>query len=225
MHRNVDVRSLSLTDLADACAEDSRRSATPTTAAYSTCLELFRRAIQEHDQQAWDLAFQQYRRIIISWVSRNPSFYATGEEADFFAHEAFARMWEYLTPEKFDRLSDLRSLLSYLKMCVNSTLVDYIRRLDKPEEELSETIPHPQETGMEAADRERLWRMIEAQLHDDKEWLVVRGLFVLSYKPGELYSHYRSIFRDVREIYTIRENVLNRLRRDHNLKEFLGITA
>jgi hypothetical protein len=221
MHANLDVRSLNLTDLAHACAEESRRASTPSASPVNSCFELFRRAIQERDEQAWALAYEQYRRIILSWVSRNTLFYATGEEAEFFAHEAFARMWEYLTAEKFVRLPNLRSLLSYLKMCVNSVLVDYMRRLERPAEELTESIPNPQENGMEQLDRERLWRIIDTQLHDDKEWLVVRGLFVWGFKPGELYSHYQTIFRDVKEIYTIRENVLNRLRRDHQVKAFM----
>ena len=133
MHAETDQKQVSLRDLADACAESQRSSAsqarTAGNAASDPCLELFRRAIKERDQEAWSLIYEQSRRIVFSWVSRNPVFYATGESAEYFSQEAFMRMWRHLTAEKYDRLTDLRSLMSYLKMCVNSTIIDFMRRL------------------------------------------------------------------------------------------------
>lgn len=224
MHADTNLEQMSLTDLADACAASQTRSSQgQPNSATDACRELFRRAIKLRNQQAWDCIYEQYRRIVFSWISRNPVFYDTGESAEYFAQEAFMRLWRHLTPEKFDALTDLRMLMAYLKMCVNSTLVDFMRRQDQPTEELNETIPHPETTStVERLDREQLWQLVSGQVQNDKEWLVLRGLFVWGYKPNELCTKYDSVFKDVREVYTIRENVMNRLRRDHKIKEYFG---
>jgi hypothetical protein len=41
-------------------------------------------------------------------------------------------------------------------------------------------------------------------------------------KPSELLTHHPRLFRDVKEIYSIRENVIDRLSRDGNLRVFVG---
>ncbi len=227
MHAEISLEQLSLREVAAACAESQRSSTNQSRLvaqeAPNACLELFRRAIKERDQAAWDIIYEQYRRIVFSWVSRNPVFYSTGESAEYFAQDAFMRMWRHLTPEKFDRLNDLRSLMAYLKMCVNSTLIDFMRRQDQPTEELQETTPHAEEpSAVEQLDRAQLWQLVSGQVQNDKEWLVVRGLFVWGYKPNELSTKYDSVFRDVKEVYTIRENVMNRLRRNRAIREYFG---
>ena len=73
--------------------------------------------------------------------------------------------------------------------------------------------------------REELWRAIDARLHDEKERRVVYGSFVLALKPRELCAQYRDTFRDVREVYRVKENVLARLRRDAELARLFGQDA
>ena len=58
-------------------------------------------------------------------------------------------------------------------------------------------------------------------MKDDKERAVIYGSFVLDLKPAEMLDTYTHLFRDVREIYTTKENVLARLRRDSSLKELV----
>jgi len=58
-------------------------------------------------------------------------------------------------------------------------------------------------------------------LCNEKERRVVYGSFVLALKPRELYAQFRETFRDVKEVYRVKENVLARLRRDAELQEFL----
>ncbi len=47
------------------------------------------------------------------------------------------------------------------------------------------------------------------------------AMFVLALKPREIMDAYHTIFRDVNEIYIIKENGLARLRRDPELPYFL----
>src|SRR3990172_5378860 len=66
------------------------------------CFELFRRAIVDHNQHAWELVYTQYRSLMERWVQRHPSFEASGEEAQYFANCAFEKMWASLTPDRFE---------------------------------------------------------------------------------------------------------------------------
>jgi hypothetical protein len=73
--------------------------------------------------------------------------------------------------------------------------------------------------------RQEFWREINARVRDEKEHRVVYGSFVLALKPRELYAQFRETFRDVNDVYRVKENVLARLRRDAELREFLGQDA
>ncbi len=244
MDNETSLRQMSVKAVAEACAENRGQprvkqaqaqegqprgalrapaQSSPVGHESEACLELFRRAIKERDEEAWNFIMAQYSRIVFSWVSRNPSYYLTGESVEDFAQDAFLRMWRHLTPDKFDNLSELRSLLAYLKMCVNSAIVDFMRRQNEPTEELQETMPGPEDTSAaENLDRAQLWQMVAGLVQNDKEWLVVRGLFVWGYKPNELCTKYDTVFRDVKEVYSIRENVMNRLRRDRAMRAYFG---
>lgn len=66
--------------------------------------------------------------LVRQWVSGHPCFAATGEDMDYFAIQALEKMWLALTPEKVVALGSASALLTYLKMCVHSVIVDYLRR-------------------------------------------------------------------------------------------------
>jgi hypothetical protein len=47
----------------------------------------------------------------------------------------------------------------------------------------------------------------------------------LALKPREIYTRSGGLFDNVKEVYRVKENVLARLRRDAELKEFLSVDA
>ena len=153
---------------------------------------------------------------------------ATGENVDFFVNGACAKLWERITPEKFANFPDVKSILRYLQMCLHSSITDYVRAhnvmtVEFGEDELKEErVMVVADNTSERAHRNAFWDAVNARLKDDKERLVIRGLFVYGMKPGELMTHHPKTFRDVKEIYSIRENVIDRLARDGNLKVFVG---
>jgi hypothetical protein len=225
-----ELRRLSLTGIAHRCAQESdlffKRQ--PHDPCY--CFELFRRAIVHSNQQAWELLYRQYHPLVLGWVHRHDLFASSGEEADYFVNGAFEKMWTRLTPTTFDRFPDLKSILRYLQMCVNSAIVDAARsreqvtRLEDVEPALVVSSSKTAGQGEAFVDLERaeLWGWLYAQLKDVKEEQAVYGTYVLGLKPQELFSHYRNTFRDVNEVYRVKENVLDRLRRDKSAEEFLS---
>jgi hypothetical protein len=72
--------------------------------------------------------------------------------------------------------------------------------------------------AVERAQHQEFWRQINRRLADEKEQAVVFGSFVLAMKPAELQVRYAHLFGDVREVYRVKQNVLDRLRRDPELQ-------
>ena len=221
----IDPQTLSLASIAHHCGEETKRFIARQTAVFQYCYELFRRAIQQRNMEAWELVLLQYQRLMQSWAARHSRFLSTGEEADYFVNGACAKLWERITPERFSNFPDVKSILRYLQMCIHSAVTDYARQhtvvmVEFGESELKEEriAIVADNTGVNT-ERQQFWDAVNTRLKDDKERLVIRGLFVYGLKPVELLNKYPRRFRDVKEIYSIRENVVDRLSRDSSLRE------
>jgi RNA polymerase sigma factor (sigma-70 family) len=195
------------------------------------CFELFRRAIQDRDQRAWEYICAQYERQVTRWVLKHPAFASTGEEAQDFVYEAFTKMWRAVTPDRFSEFPTLSRLLRYLQMCASGAIVDSVRAnakagIDAQSGELAgEFHPGSQRTADRALDqvqRETFWKAIGRRLRTEKERHVVYGSFVLGLPPRDVYALYTDVFHDVNEVRRTKENVLARLRRDDTLEDLYG---
>jgi hypothetical protein len=231
---DADLHLLSLTSIARRCAQESdlffRRQ--PHNPRY--CYELLRRAILERDQHAWELIYAQYRPLVMGWVARHPAFSASGEDLDFFVNSTYGKFWSALSPDKFERFPDLKSVLRYLQMCVHSVIIDHGRmaalpvlRLEPEIAMLGDDLKQDDVMHQTIAlvQRQQFWHWIEARLRNEKERRVIYGSFFLALKPREIYKQYRSLFQDVGEVHRIKENLLARLRRDPELSKMLGEDA
>jgi hypothetical protein len=190
------------------------------------CYELFRRAIVERDQQAWTHLFTQYvdeTPLVRHWVEHHPLYPASGEDAGYFANRTFEKMWAALRPEKFTRFPDLAALLRYLKLCVNSVITDHLRSTQPEEVPLLEVDAPGDDAPLDRLHREELWRLIESRLHTEQERVAVYCRFDAGMKPSEIYTHYGGLFADVKDVYRVLQNVLNRLRRDPVLLAYAGL--
>jgi len=230
----TDFETLTLTGIAHRCAQETelffqRKGYNPRY-----CFELFRRAIMERNQRAWELVYNQYRSLVGSWVKRHSAFPSSGEEAQYFVNRAFEKMWVAVTPDRFGRFPDLKSLLRYLQTCVHSVVLDQVRVAEQAEVgaeadiasvegEAGDTTPEDQ--ALARVQGQELWDQITTRLRNDREHRVMYGSFVLALKPREIYAEGKDTFRDVREVYRVKENVLARLRRDAELKKLLGADA
>lgn len=226
-HEN-ELQHMALADLANWCAHHTELYFQHQGHDSRYCFELFRRAIRERDQPAWELICLQYQGLVAGWVRQHSGFEESGEEVQYFVNGAFGRISISLTPEKFLGFSDTGSLLRYLKMCVHSVIMDYHRlaeqehmaRLDEASEERSPDAS-PEEETMDRSEQQALWDLIHSRLQDEKERAVIYGSFVLALKPQELYELFRNLFSDIDEIYRVKQNILSRLRRDPEFRKFL----
>ena len=221
-------------DLAVLCAKETDRFFRGHEFDSQYCFELFRRAIIEHDQLAWEAVYSQYHLLVGKWVKQHPGFEASGEDVSYFVNCAFEKIWIALTPEKFTHFTHLASLLGYSKMCVHSVIVDHNRVREQAclcqyTEGSAVEIPAQKESVeervLDRVERLRFWDLIYSHLHDEKERRVMHGTFVLAQKPRELYDQYPGYFNSVDEVYLIKQNVLDRLKRDPEFKKFLSQDA
>ncbi len=215
-----------LSTLVSACQEDTRRFFRRESVQADSCFELFRRAIGERSQPAWEAIYAQYRGIVLSWVQQHPAFPTTRDDAEYWLNRAFERLWSALPPERFSSFAELTALLRYLKMCVHSVLTDEQRRqarvqLEALSEETVEALePADTEHGVigDMAGRD-LWNAISAELHDEAEHLVAHLCFVLDLKPQEIQRRRPDRFATVADVYRVKRNLIERLRRNPHILE------
>jgi len=230
MVQQVDLHQLTLAGIAHRCTQETDLFFQRQRYDPRYCLELFRRAIVEHSEKAWKLIYIQYRPLVVGWTARHPAFGDCGEEVQFFVNRAFERMWSALSPVKFGRFPNLKSVLRYLQMCVNSVIIDHVRKATLVQVSIDEVGPiveeaahlqHSSPQPLDMVHRQEFWQVVQSRLNNEQERKVVYGSFLLGLKPREVCAQYQDIFADVREVYRVKENVLGRLRRDADLKELL----
>ncbi|MBC8160537.1 MAG: sigma-70 family RNA polymerase sigma factor [Roseiflexaceae bacterium] len=224
------LRQMSVATLVERCTTESERfyRGQPHDPGYSH--ELFRRALVERDEQAWEYIFRHYSPLVESWVRRSGAFSSTGETGEFFVVSAFTRFWRAVTPEKFGSFPTLASLLHYLQLCAGCVVIDSVRAQSWAEMLPEETLQNgrspltlPDEEAMERVHREEFWNYINTQLNDEAERVVVYNSFVMGMKPGDIYTGRPDLFDGIGEVYNVKRNVLGRLSRNQELRRMLAL--
>ena len=229
MSDEIQLQQMALADLTDWCAHQTELYFQHQSYDPRYCFELFRRAIREQDQFAWEMICLQYQPLVAGWVRQHSRFESSGEDVQYFVNGAFGKIAVSLTPDKFAGFSDIGSLLRYLKLCVHSVIMDYIRLAEQepfdPLEDASKEgslEPSPEEQAMDHSGQKALWELINSRLQDEKERAAIYGSFVLALKPQELHELFRNVFSNIDEIYRVKQNVIARLRRDPEFRKLLG---
>ena len=224
-----DLHSWTVSTLSARCAEESARFFSALVNETRYCFELFRRAFADRSERAWQEIYDQYEDLAVRWVHRHPAFSSIDEDAHVFVNSAFTKMWRAISPEKFGAFSRLSEVLRYLKMCIGSVLTDYVRKRNEtlalsalpPAAERARNVDVERDAARNS-DRSQFWQLIVARLKDEREIAVVHDAFALGLKPRQILENRPGLFADVREIYRVKENVLDRLRRDAELQTLLS---
>ena len=220
---------MAVEDLAKRCAQETDLFFTHHDYDSSYCFELFRRAIRNNDEQALKVVIDQYQPLVERWVDRwmakHPDFPLVNEEAQDFVAQAFERFWISFTPAKFDKSQSLAAVLRYLQMCVNGAITDAWRKLRRIqlEQEMrdeEQEFSVPESTPEDLLQRDEFWQLIRKKSKDPKEYTVVYASFSLALSPREILAEYPEIFSNVKEIYQCKANLLDRLERDEEIKDF-----
>jgi hypothetical protein len=200
----------------------------PNGADTAAGLELFRRAIEEADEAAWRDIVDIYRGVLLTQAGRQVVRGLVLEDDGFCVDRAFQRFWAASRTGRIRRFDDLTAIVKYLKMCLGSVLLDEARARRRqawlsmddamPESDIT-TDPSFEVIGRLA--RRELWATVERELADPTEHLVARLSFIAGLSPREILARHPHRFGDVSDVYRIKRNMIDRLRRSHAIQHFV----
>jgi hypothetical protein len=219
---------MDLTTLVRHCLVESERfyrgQAHDTRFSY----ELFRRALVDRNETAWEHIYSHYSNLVESWVRRSGAFISSGESSEFFVVLAFTKFWRAISPERFAAFPTLAALLHYLQLCAGCVVIDSVRAQSWAEMLPEEAIPFsrtpwaaPDEEATDRVNRQEFWYYINTQLNDEAERVVVFNSFILGMKPGDIYNQRSDLFANINDVYNVKRNVLGRLSRNQELRQLL----
>jgi hypothetical protein len=217
-----------LAEIAARCREETARFLRREEAEDTFCFELFRRAVVERVAVAWEAVYDQYQGIVLAWVRRHPLSGASAEDDAYWVNRTFDRFWSAVGPERFVAFPTMAAVLRYLKMCAHSVLMDDVRarhltRLEPliDQDAEADTTPDTADVVVDALAGSALWDMINAAMQDEAERRVAYCCFVLDLRPREVQAQYPDLFGSVDDVYRIKRNLIDRLRRNPEIRTFL----
>ena len=229
-----DLASLSPFELAARAGQetDNYRNKQPSDDRYA--MELFRRAIVHRDDDAWTCLYRQYEPLVLSWITQHQSataMLACDDGVTPLINGAFTKFWQALAPAKMADFPGLASLLKYLKMCVHSVVTDETRArqahvLEECWERFLETdeLEEPPSDAdladlvISQSSCQEFWSIIDAVLSAEEERLLVHLTYYCGLRPSDISSRYSQFFPTAEDVYRIKRNVLERLRRNQRLQ-------
>ncbi|GHO85016.1 sigma-70 family RNA polymerase sigma factor [Dictyobacter formicarum] len=218
---------LSINELARRCSEETNKFLKQNVSNERFCLELFRRAIIKRDEGAWACIYQQYAPLVLTWVTQHQSVATIlGQDGGApLVNAAFAKFAQALTPLKIGNFESLAAILKYMKMCVHSVVADEVRvRQARQYEDTLESIEHepasddPAEDVIANLSAQDLWKIILEEVRSEDERILIYEAYVHGMKPGEISMQHPRYFTSVDDVYRIKRNVLERLRRNRRLQ-------
>lgn len=231
VHSDSEIQQLPLHDLVAYCQTETDKFFRDESYDARYGYELFRRALAIQDNEAWDGLYTHYAPLVGGWVVQHSLFHRLGLEVDEVINLAFIKLSNSINPAKFDNFTTLAALLNYLKMGVHSVLCDHWRMLQS-RPETAEI-----DDGMENtwggislstdavyqfnATQKELWHLILGRLKSEEEKVVMVCLFSIGMKPREIATRYPDLFPNSKTVSRVKENVIDRFRRDGDLQDLL----
>ncbi len=221
---------MDLATLVRRCATESEHFYRGLPHDTSFSYELFRRALVERDELAWEQLYRHYSGLVEGWIRRSGAFISSGESSEYFVVGAFTKFWRAISAERFASFPTLASLLQYLQLCATSVVIDSVRAQSWSEMLPEDTIApnngpqtSPDEEAVNRVDREEFWQFINEQLNGEVERVVVYCSFVLGLTPRAIYAKRSALFASVNDVYNVKRNVLGRLSRNQQLRQMVAL--
>lgn len=223
------LREVPLAELGRRCKEETLRFLRGEPRDDAFCFEVFERAVVHREDEAWATIVAQYRGIVLAYVGQHAAATMIREPDDYWVNRAFQRFWSAVGAERFSQFPDLAALLKYLKLCVHSVLLDEIRSRRATNfvnslDEIPDTAPSPTNAERSVVGKlagEQLWAAISAELQNEAEQVVAYLSFTRDFKPSEIFKRDPSLYASVADVYRIKRNLVERLRRNPDVRAFL----
>lgn len=217
-HHQV-ARQMDLSALTNRCGEEMKRQRRKEAFDDQYCLEIFRRAILEREDQAWAALQQRFSDSVRNWLYRHPScdLALRRDSEENYISLTFSRFW-YAIREQQLNFPNLYAALSYLHATLNGIIMDTTRQhLASSSREvplpLTDSSDEPGHLEEAAEDNQELWQSLQAFLPEPREQRLCYLLYYCGLKPREIILRCPQEFQEIKEIYRLNHNILERLRR------------
>jgi hypothetical protein len=216
---------LSIDDLGRLCAAETEKFNRRQPSDAQFCFELLRRALAGGAAEAFTRVYQVYERQVQAWVNAHSRFALTGESPEYFASAAWSTFYFALRGPKFDGFRSLPQALAYLKLCVHTAIVQYLRDQPPPAAlaEQIERVPAPDTP--EPFDGELLARRIAALLPDQQDRLLAHCVFAEDLKPRQIVAAYPGRWASERDVTVALYRIRRTLRNDPELRRMFGVES
>lgn len=212
----LSIRSMSISELAAHCTHEIAMYRRGEALDDQYCQELLDRAIVRRDPLAWEAMQQCFFETVLRWLRNHPQrevAYRLDSEENYVA-QAFTRFWVATVSNQARELRTVAAALTYLRMCLHSLILDTLRTYTRSREV---PLPEPDEPGEPAIyddiDVQELWSIIQSLLADEREQRVAYLLYQAGLKPRQIIQFCPQEFSDIREIYRLSRNIMERLMR------------
>lgn len=215
------AQSLALEALGDACCRETEAFRARGASDPTYCLELFRRAMEDRLQDAWQHLMACFGGSVRAWLYRHPrraSALAYQDET-FYLTGTFAKLWE-TNQRRAIILTSLPALLVYLQRCLHTVVMEEVRFWEGSRER--RVIQVPIEDGEAVEDgsslegaliaREDLADLLSCANDERERHLIIRR-WLHGYPPSEIVRRWPEEFPAVREVYQLLQNILARYER------------
>jgi hypothetical protein len=182
----------------------------------SYSMEILRRAIMLHDQEAWAALQALLKESMHIWLACHPYRkvalrYEPAEQN--YVDDAFRRFWQAIG-EQGIMFSSLASALKYLRQCLNCAVLEALRAYARPRAGYLPDDGAPGEPLVEDAyDEGALWEVMKNLLPDKREQRLAYLFFHCNLKPREIMHYCPGEFREEMEIYRMKRTIMARLLR------------
>ncbi len=238
----ADLRSLALDELIQCChLATVTYLRTHQAGDDSYCLELFRRAVQDHDETAWAFVYTAYsteeflgEHYVLKWVrswlnGRHGAAIRNAFTEEEIVQEVWLRFSSSDAAKTFN-FESMGQLMSYLRRLVNNFIMDTARRrapqiietstdLEAAHiEQVIRMLPDQRSASVDnlmvehEAMEELLWEIGDQIITNDSERLVFRSYFLEHLPPRKLYALNPGRFAPG-EVEIIRTRLVRRLRK------------
>lgn len=219
------VESFPTSRLAELGAQETQRYRAGSPFDQRYMLEVFRRAIALRDEEAWQCLYQHYAPVVRSWLERSRQrdrlpILLLEEDSATLVNAVFSRFARALPPQKWQAFSSLAAVLAYLKRCAHAVMVDALagaqqrpHMISLEESETQLRAADPADQVLEAVSLQECWAMLMGVVRGDRERLVLFQSLVRGETPAHIQQCYPHLFPQVEEVYRLKRNVLERLRR------------
>lgn len=216
--------TMSLSELADLCMTEITNYSRSEPYNEQYCLEIFHRALVQHDADAWELLQELFNPMVRAWMQRHPRQHIAcyHEPVEHYVAHTFTRVWQSSIRNtlEFDTLS---AALGYLKLSLQGVVIDTLRMYSRPNEapladsgsglDAYSIGEHANEDNYESGAR---WDSIKGLLSNERERRLAYLFYNCNLNPKEIARNYPEQFSDIQEIYHLARNIMEQLMRNRD---------